>query len=110
MFGANPWKLMQWMGHKRVDETMLYVHVAEAHLRPHPELVIEAQRTSDDPDQRVVAMLGARHAAATRCAAACRRRANAESENGREPKDSRPLSRGADGTRTRGLRRDRPAL
>ncbi|TMQ02567.1 MAG: hypothetical protein E6J91_51250 [Deltaproteobacteria bacterium] len=33
MFGVNPWKLMTWMGHKRIDETMLYVHFAEAHLR-----------------------------------------------------------------------------
>ena len=28
MFGVNPWKLMLWMGHKRIDETMLYVHFA----------------------------------------------------------------------------------
>lgn len=34
MFGVNPWKLMLWMGHKRIDETMLYVHFAEAHMRP----------------------------------------------------------------------------
>lgn len=61
MFGVNPWKLMQWMGHKRVDETMLYVHFAEAHMRPHPELVFQAQRGHDDPDQKVIAMLGARH-------------------------------------------------
>jgi hypothetical protein len=30
LFGVNPWKLMLWMGHKRIDETMLYVHFAEA--------------------------------------------------------------------------------
>lgn len=60
MFGANPWKLMQWMGHKRVDETMLYVHVAGIHLRPHPEPVLEAQRGHDDPDLKVLAMLSAR--------------------------------------------------
>jgi integrase len=42
MFGVNPWKLMLWMGHKRIDETMLYVHFAEAHLRPLPEPVLGA--------------------------------------------------------------------
>jgi integrase len=60
MFGVNPWKLMQWMGHKRVDETMLYVHFAEAHMRPHPEPVLQAQRGHDDPDQKIIAMLDAR--------------------------------------------------
>jgi integrase len=60
MFGVNPWKLMQWMGHKRIDETMLYVHFAEAHLRPIPEAVREAQRDQDDPDRKVIAMLNAR--------------------------------------------------
>ncbi|HEX4450925.1 MAG TPA: hypothetical protein VH143_08660 [Kofleriaceae bacterium] len=52
MFGVNPWKLMQWMGRKRVDETMLYVHFAEAHLRPHPEPVLK-ERGHDDPDQKI---------------------------------------------------------
>jgi hypothetical protein len=28
MFGVNPWKLMLWVGRKRIDETMLYVHFA----------------------------------------------------------------------------------
>jgi hypothetical protein len=59
---VNPWKLMQWMGHKRIDETMLYVHFAEAHLRPLPSPVVEASRGHDDPDQKIVAMLGAREA------------------------------------------------
>ena len=26
--GVNPWRLQAWMGHDRIDETMLYVHVA----------------------------------------------------------------------------------
>ena len=60
MFGVNPWKLMLWMGHKRIDETMLYVHFAEAHLRPLPEAILSAQRGHDDPDRRVIAMLGVR--------------------------------------------------
>ena len=33
MFGVNPWKLMLWMGRKRIDETMLYVQFAEVHMR-----------------------------------------------------------------------------
>jgi hypothetical protein len=51
---------MLWMGHKRIDETMLYVHFEEAHLRPLPEVLVQAQRGHDDPDRRVIAMLGAR--------------------------------------------------
>ena len=31
LFGVNPWRLQSWMGHKRIDETMIYVHVAENH-------------------------------------------------------------------------------
>jgi hypothetical protein len=38
-----------WLGHKRIDETMRYVHVAEA-----------ARAEPVDPDRRIVAMLGAR--------------------------------------------------
>jgi hypothetical protein len=52
---------MQWMGHKQIDETMLYVHFAEAHLRPLPEPVLDAQRSELDPDRRIIAMLDARH-------------------------------------------------
>lgn len=37
MFGVNPWKLVPWMGHKRIDETMRY-----------------------DPDRKIIAMLDAR--------------------------------------------------
>jgi integrase len=60
LFGVNPWKLMMWMGHKRIDETMLYVTFAEAHLRPLPEPILSAQRGQDDPDKRVILMLSAR--------------------------------------------------
>jgi integrase len=60
LFGVNPWRLQAWLGHKRIDETMLYVHVAEAHPRELPEPVREAARGVDDPDARVLAMLGAR--------------------------------------------------
>ncbi len=60
MFGVNPWKLMLWMGHKRIDETMLYVQFAEVHMRPVPETILAAGRGSDDPDRRIIAMLSAR--------------------------------------------------
>ncbi len=60
LFGVNPWRLQAWLGHKRIDETMLYVHVAEAHHRELPEIVRAKSREADDPDQRVLAMLGAR--------------------------------------------------
>jgi hypothetical protein len=59
LFGVNPWWLQAWLGHKRIDETMLYVHVAEAHPRELPKLVRQASRVGD-PDKRVLAMLGAR--------------------------------------------------
>jgi len=54
MFGVNPWKLMLWMGHKRIDETMLYVQFAEVHMRPLPEGIIAASRGYDDPDRRII--------------------------------------------------------
>jgi integrase len=60
LFGVNPWRLQTWLGHKRIDETMLYVHVAEAHGRDWPEAVLEAAQIEIDPDKRIVAMLGAR--------------------------------------------------
>ena len=60
LFGVNPWRLQTWMGHKRIDETMLYVHVAEAHARELPEAIREASLGTADPDARVLAMLGAR--------------------------------------------------
>jgi integrase len=62
LFGVNPWRLQAWLGHKRIDETMLYVHVAEAHPRQLPAHVQKASRRIADPDQRVLAMLGARGA------------------------------------------------
>ncbi len=60
LFGVNPWRLQAWLGHKRIDETMLYVHVAEAHPRELPEVVCNAGAGIADPDRRVLAMLGAR--------------------------------------------------
>ena len=58
MFGVNPWRLQAWMGHKRIDETMLYVNVAGSHMRPLPAEVLRVQEI--DPDRRILAMLSAR--------------------------------------------------
>jgi integrase len=58
-FGVNPWQLMEWMGHKRIDETMGYVHVAERHRSIPPELV-SAGMIESDPNARILAMLSAR--------------------------------------------------
>jgi integrase len=60
LFGVNPWTLMTWMGHKRIDETMLYVHVAAHHRRDIPKRVVEAGQAEGNPDCRILAMLGAR--------------------------------------------------
>ncbi len=59
---VNPWRLQTWLGHKRIDETMLYVHVADSHRRELPTAVREAREglLSADPDVRVIGMLGAR--------------------------------------------------
>jgi len=60
LLGINPWTLMSWMGHKRIDETMGYVHVAERSRREIPETILRAAENKSDPNHRVVAMLGAR--------------------------------------------------
>jgi integrase len=60
MFGVNPWRLQAWLGHKRIDETLGYVHVADAHRRDLPAAVLEAATAEVDPDRRVLAQLGAR--------------------------------------------------
>ena len=60
LFGVNPWRLQAWMGHKRIDETMLYVHVAENHRRDLPDVVLVAGANEHDPDRRILKMLGAR--------------------------------------------------
>jgi hypothetical protein len=57
---VNPWRLQVWLGHKKIDETMIYVHVAEAHARNWPESVHEAAKSEIEPDKRIIAMLGAR--------------------------------------------------
>ena len=51
---------MRWMGHKRIDETQLYVHFADAHRRPLPPVLVALGAREHDPDRRVLAMLGGR--------------------------------------------------
>lgn len=51
---------MRWMGHKRIDETMLYVNLASAHVRAVPQAIIAAGANVTDPDGRIIAMLGER--------------------------------------------------
>ncbi len=60
MFGINPWTLNAWMGHKAMEETMRYVHVAEHHHREIPEVVAAAGEAERDVTKRVIAMLSAR--------------------------------------------------
>lgn len=62
MFGANPWTLNAWLGHKTMEETMRYVHVAQTHARPVPAELARAGAGEHDQDRRAVAMLGARAA------------------------------------------------
>jgi hypothetical protein len=60
MFGVNPWKLMLWMGHKRIDETMLYVHFAESHMRPLRRRSSRRGAETTTRIGRVIAMMSAR--------------------------------------------------
>lgn len=60
LFGVNPWRLMTWLGHKKIDVTMGYVHVAENHRREIPAEMLAAATGVEDPDRRVLKMLGAR--------------------------------------------------
>lgn len=59
LFGVNPWQLMEWMGHKRIDETMGYVHIAQRQ-RSVPAALVAAGMNETDPTSRVLAMLAAR--------------------------------------------------
>jgi hypothetical protein len=47
------------MGHGRIDETMLYVHVAASRQRPLPP-ELTAASTPEDPDRRILHLLGLR--------------------------------------------------
>jgi integrase len=60
LLGVNPFRLQAWMGHARMEETLLYVHLAQAHPRPLPQGLLQAGATEPDPDRRVLKMLSAR--------------------------------------------------
>jgi integrase len=59
-FGVNPWRLQAWLGHSTIDMTLRYVHHADEHHRPLPADILAAGAAIMDPDERVIAMLGAR--------------------------------------------------
>jgi integrase len=59
-FGTNPWRLQAWLGHSTITMTMRYVHHVEDHHRPIPDDILAAGNAVTDPDERVIAMLGAR--------------------------------------------------
>jgi integrase len=65
LLGLNPFRLQAYLGHRSMNETMLYVHVAEAHSRPMPPELLQAVEGETDPDRRVLVMLSARAGVAT---------------------------------------------
>lgn len=65
LLGLNPFRLQAYLGHRSMNETMLYVHVAEAHSRPTPPELLQAVEGEVDPDRRVLLMLSARAGVAT---------------------------------------------
>ncbi len=60
LFGVNPWRLMTWLGPKRIDETMRYVHVADSHRRELPREILAAAEGELDPDRRISRLMGGR--------------------------------------------------
>ena len=60
LLGVNPWRLQAWLRHSTIAQTMRYVHHAEQHRRTIPTDVLEAGQGIGDPDERILAMLGAR--------------------------------------------------
>lgn len=59
-FGVNPWRLQAWLGHSTLTMTMRYVHHVQEHHRPVPTEILTKCGNVTDPDERVIAMLGAR--------------------------------------------------
>jgi hypothetical protein len=54
---------MTWMGHKRIDEPMRCVHVADCHRRELPPELIAAVAGELESDRRILKLLGARRQA-----------------------------------------------
>ena len=67
LFGVNPWRLPGLDGHKRIEEAMPCVHLADDHARELAAEIRDAAIGEADPDARIVRMLGARgsHVAAS---------------------------------------------
>ncbi len=59
-FGINPWTLNAWLGHKAMEETMRYVHVARHHRREVPAVISRAADGARDEEGKVLATLSAR--------------------------------------------------
>ena len=60
---VNPWSLQRWIGHKRIEETLIYVNFANAHRSPVPQEIRAAGVSETDADRRVLRMLSVRGAA-----------------------------------------------
>lgn len=58
--GVNPFTLMRWMGHKRMEETLIYIEFARDHVREIPPEILSIGAIESDPDRRIIAMLGGR--------------------------------------------------
>src|SRR5262249_31243854 len=58
LFGVNLWRPMTWLGHKHIEETMRYVHVADSHRRGLPRAHLAAAEGEFDPDRRITTMGG----------------------------------------------------
>ena len=66
LLGANPIRLMHWLGHSGMTMTLRYVHFAEAHEWPIADEILTAGAELLHPDRRLVVQLGARPAVAPR--------------------------------------------
>jgi integrase len=64
LLNANVWTLNQWMGHKTLEETLMYVSLAKARAREIPAIVLAAGEGIADPDKRLREQLDARAAVA----------------------------------------------
>lgn len=62
LLGVNPIRLQHWLGHSTLSMTLRYVHFAEAHSWPIPDVVLTAGAELLQPERRLVAQLGARPA------------------------------------------------
>ena len=59
-FGVNPWSLQSWLGHTSIEMTLRYVRYAERYRSVIPPAILAAGYGHANPDERALAMLGAR--------------------------------------------------